>query len=89
MSAKALVLVLEVMQPFGKEDDDHKEEDEDQRGHAHHHAHHLEFRHRPITARAFVPDIVLHITPGHGETNQSGFLKQFDASIGFLGEVGN
>lgn len=73
VSAEAPVLVLEVMQPFGKEDDDHKEEDQDQRGHAHHHAHHLELRHCPITARAFVPDIVLHVTPGSVKgTNQSG-----------------
>lgn len=75
MSAKTPVLVLEVMKPLGKEDDDHEEEDDDQRGHAHHRAHDLEFRHRPIAARAFVPDVVLHVTPGYRETNQSGFIK--------------
>lgn len=63
VSAKAPVLVLEVMQPLGKEHDDHKEKDKDQRGHAHHHAHHLEFRDSPVTACSFVPDIILHITP--------------------------
>lgn len=77
MSAKALVLILEAVQPFGKEDDDHEEEDEDQRGHAHHHAHHLELGHRPVAARALVPDVVLHVTPGRTQTSQSGFFKLF------------
>lgn len=55
------------MQPLGKEYDDHEEEDEHQGGHAHHHAHHLELCDRPVAARAFVPDVVLHIAPGQSD----------------------
>lgn len=68
MPAKALVLILEVMQPLSKEHDDHEEEDKHQGGHAHHHAHHLELRDHPITTPAFVPDVVLHVTPVYTAT---------------------
>lgn len=62
-SAKALVLVLEVVQPLGKEHHDHEEKEEDERSHAHHHTQHLELGDGPVTACALVPDVVLHIAP--------------------------
>lgn len=68
--AKALVLVLEAVQPLGKEYDDHQKEEEHQGGHTHHHAQHLELCDYPVTAHAFVPDVVLHIAPEQRHTKE-------------------
>lgn len=64
-SAEAFVLILEVVQPLGKEHHDHEEKEEDQRGHAHHHAQHLKLGDGPVAACALVPDVVLYIAPAH------------------------
>lgn len=64
-SAEAFVLILEVVQPLGKEHHDHEEKEEDKRGHAHHHAQHLKLGDGPVAARALVPDVVLYIAPAH------------------------
>lgn len=68
--AKALVLVLEAVQPFGKEYDDHEKEKKPTGGDAHDHAHHLELGDHLVTTCAFVPDVVLHIAPGCKTTQQ-------------------
>lgn len=71
--AKARVLIFEAVQALGEEHDNHKEQEEDEAGHSNHHAQHLELCDGPFTAQAFIPDVVLYVTPGHkgmgGRTN--------------------
>lgn len=71
-SAEAPVLVLEVVQPLGKEHHNHEEQEEDQRGHAHHHAQHLKLGDGPVAACALVPDVVLHIAPEQKRCRERG-----------------
>ena len=80
--AKALVLIFEAVQPLGKEYNDHEEEEEHKGGHAHHYTHHLELCDCPITTRAFVPDVVLHIAPAYkGEQSGNMFIVHSYAII--------
>lgn len=73
--SKAYVLALEAVQALGKEHDDHEEQEEHQRGHGHHHTQHLELCDGPLAAQAFVPDVVLHITPGCKEMEKQETTK--------------
>lgn len=60
-----------MVQPLGKEHNDHEEEEKHNGGHAHHHTHHLKLCDRPVTTRTLVPDVVLRVTPTYKKETQT------------------
>lgn len=81
---KAHVLALEAVQALGKEHDDHEEQEEHKGGHGHHHTQHLELCDGPFTAKTFVPDVVLHVTPGCEEMEKQEKVMRNIQHSGFI-----
>lgn len=62
------ILSLEQIELLGKEDSHHEQQEKHKSSRADGHAHHLEVGDDGLTAHAFVPDVVLGVTPTGTDT---------------------